>query len=46
MTSVTAAVPAAAVAPRTERASRVGTGVRLTVFYLLLVIIALVFILP
>jgi multiple sugar transport system permease protein len=36
----------AAAAATTERTSRVGKGVRLTLFYLLLVIIALIFILP
>jgi len=44
MTSVTAAVPAAAAT--TERTSWVGKGARITLFYLLLLIIALIFILP
>ena len=47
MTSATAAVPATAIAAgTTERTSRLGKGVRLTGFYLLLLIIALIFILP
>jgi len=47
MTSATAAVPATAIAAgRTERTPRLGKGVRLTGFYLLLLIIALIFILP
>jgi multiple sugar transport system permease protein len=41
----TTAVPAATAAT-TGRTSRVGKGVRITLFYLLLVIIALIFILP
>jgi multiple sugar transport system permease protein len=45
MTSATAAVPAAA-AGTTERAPRLGNGVRIALFYLLLLIIALIFILP
>ena len=46
MTSATSAVPAATAAPRTERPPQVGKAVRLTLFYLLLIIIALIFILP
>jgi len=45
MTSVTTAVPAAT-AVTTGRASRLGKGARITLFYLLLLIIALIFILP
>jgi multiple sugar transport system permease protein len=46
MTSATSAVPAATAAPRTERPPQVDKAVRLTLFYLLLIIIALIFILP
>ena len=46
MTSATTAVPATVSSATTERTPRVGKGVRLTLFYLLLVIIAAVFIGP
>ena len=47
MTSATTAVPAAtATAATMERTSRLGKSVRITLFYLLLLIIALVFITP
>src|SRR6516165_12144209 len=47
MTSATAAVPATAIAAgTTEQTSRLDKGVRLTLFHLLLLIIALIFILP
>ena len=46
MTTVTTTGGRAATAATTERTSRVGKGVRLTLFYLLLLIIALIFILP
>ena len=46
MTSATTAVHAVSAAGTTERTPRVGKGVRLTLFYLLLLIIALIFILP
>jgi multiple sugar transport system permease protein len=45
MTSATTAVPVATAAT-TERASRLGKGARIALFYLLLLIIALIFILP
>ena len=46
MATVTTAGGRAATAATTKRTSRVGKGVRLTLFYLLLLIIALIFILP
>src|SRR5215469_367876 len=47
MTSATTAVPAATASAATmERTSRLGKSVRITLFYLLLLIIALIFILP
>ncbi len=47
MTSASTAVPAATTAARTtQQTSRLGKGVRLSLFYLLLVIIAVIFILP
>jgi len=46
MTSAISAIPAAKAAPRAERPPQVGKAVRLTLFYLLLIIIALIFILP
>jgi multiple sugar transport system permease protein len=46
MATVTTAGGRAAAVATTERTSRVGKGVRLTLFYLLLVIIALIFVLP
>ena len=47
MTSATTAVPAATAAAATmERTSRLGKGARITLFYVLLLIIALIFVLP
>jgi multiple sugar transport system permease protein len=46
MATITTTGGRTATAGTTERTSRVGKGVRLTLFYLLLVIIALIFILP
>ena len=46
MTSVATAAPAATAAATTERTTRAGRSVRTTLFYLLLVVIALIFITP